>query len=149
MKDLWIQSHHPDLEWKLKCGKVCLRCKGKTLLVVVNKLFDLKTLLTLPNNFLLYYTFKLTFPPTIWIFTKVRKIRSNLSYFIKSFLRYVLCLATLENEKKNGKKNTPLLLDILNGEYNRAISLHTVVWPQWWSFADVRGLILAKKKSVK
>ena len=32
-------------------GKVCLRCKGKTLLGDVKKLFILKTLVTKPNNF--------------------------------------------------------------------------------------------------
>ena len=36
-------------------GKVCLRCKGKTLLGVVNKLLKTKSLLTSPNNVLPYY----------------------------------------------------------------------------------------------
>ena len=30
-------------------GKVCLRCKGKTLLAIVNKLFVIKSLLTTPG----------------------------------------------------------------------------------------------------
>ena len=34
-------------------GKVCLRCKGKTLLGVVNKLLNTKSMLTLPSNVLL------------------------------------------------------------------------------------------------
>ena len=36
-------------------GKVCLRCKGKTLLGVVNKLLKAKRLLTSPSNVLPYY----------------------------------------------------------------------------------------------
>ena len=36
-------------------GKVCLRCKGKTLLGVFNKLLIKKSLLTSPSNVLPYY----------------------------------------------------------------------------------------------
>ena len=36
-------------------GKVCLRCKSKTLLGVVNKFLKTKCLLTPPNNVLPYY----------------------------------------------------------------------------------------------
>ena len=36
-------------------GKVSLRCKGKTLLGIVNKLLKTKSLLTSPNNVLPYY----------------------------------------------------------------------------------------------
>merc|ERR1712216_669571 len=36
-------------------GKVCLRCKGNTLLGVVNKLFVFKSLLTSPSNVLRYH----------------------------------------------------------------------------------------------
>jgi len=36
-------------------GKVCLRCKSKTLLGVVNKLLKTKSLLTSPSNVLPYY----------------------------------------------------------------------------------------------
>ena len=35
--------------------KVCLRCKGKTLLGVVNELLKTKSLLTSPSNILPYY----------------------------------------------------------------------------------------------
>ena len=45
-------------------GKVCLRCKGKTLMGVVNKLLKAKSLLTSPSNVLPYYL-KETFPPII------------------------------------------------------------------------------------
>jgi hypothetical protein len=38
-------------------GKVCLKCKGKTLLGVVNKLLKTKRLLTSPSNVLPYYLF--------------------------------------------------------------------------------------------
>ena len=36
-------------------GKVCLRCKGKTLLGDVNKLLKTKSLFTTPSNVLPYY----------------------------------------------------------------------------------------------
>ena len=44
----------PSLSVKIQImgGKVCLRCKGKTLLGVVNKLFVFKSLLTTPSNVL-------------------------------------------------------------------------------------------------
>ena len=37
----WIWSHHlhHQLKFKFMGGKVCLKCKSKTLLVIVNKLF--------------------------------------------------------------------------------------------------------------
>ena len=40
---------------QIMCGKVCLRCKGKTLLGFVNKLLKTISLLTSPNNVLPYY----------------------------------------------------------------------------------------------
>jgi hypothetical protein len=41
----------PSLSVKIQIvgGKVCLRCKGKTLLGIVNKLFSFKSLLTTPS----------------------------------------------------------------------------------------------------
>ena len=49
----------PSLSVKIQIqimgGKVCLRCKGKTLLGVVNKLLKTKSLLTSPSNVLPYY----------------------------------------------------------------------------------------------
>ena len=43
-----IQS--PSVKIQIICGKVCLRCKGKTLPSVVNKNFVFKSLLTTPSN---------------------------------------------------------------------------------------------------
>ena len=40
---------------QIMSGKVCLRCKGKTMLGVVNKLFVFKSLLTSPSNVLPCY----------------------------------------------------------------------------------------------
>ena len=40
--------------WKMG-GKVCFRCKGKTLLGIVNKLFVFKSLLSTPSNVLPLY----------------------------------------------------------------------------------------------
>ena len=50
----WNRFHHLHLQWKFKLLKVCSRCKGKTLLAVVNKLLKTKSLLTSPNNVLPY-----------------------------------------------------------------------------------------------
>ena len=36
-------------------GKVCLMCKGKTVLGIVNKLLKTKKMLTTPSNVFLYY----------------------------------------------------------------------------------------------
>ena len=49
----------PSVKIQIMGGKVGLRCKDKTLLGVVNKLFKTKCLLTSPNNVLPYY---LNFP---------------------------------------------------------------------------------------
>ena len=54
-----IPSPSPSVKIQLMGGKVCLRCKGKTLLGFVNKLLKAKCLLRLPSNILPYY---LNFP---------------------------------------------------------------------------------------
>ena len=45
-----IPSPSPSVKIQIMGGKVCLRCKGKTLLGVVNKLLKTKSLLTSPSN---------------------------------------------------------------------------------------------------
>ena len=50
-----IPSPSSSAKIQIMGGKVCLRCKGKTLLGVVNKLLKTKSLLTLPSNGLPYY----------------------------------------------------------------------------------------------
>jgi len=45
----------PSMKIQIMGGKVCLRCKGKTLLGLVNKLLKTKSLLKSPSNFLPYY----------------------------------------------------------------------------------------------
>ena len=45
-----ILSLLPSVKIQIMDGKVCLRCKGKTLLGVVNKLFVFKNMLTTPSN---------------------------------------------------------------------------------------------------
>ena len=45
----------PSVKVQIMGRKVCLRCKGKTLLDVVNKLLKKKSLLTSPSNVLPYY----------------------------------------------------------------------------------------------
>jgi hypothetical protein len=48
----------PSVKIQIMGGKVCLSCKGKTLMGVVNKLFVFKSLS--PSNFLPYYLIKLS-----------------------------------------------------------------------------------------
>ena len=50
-----IPSPSPSVEIQIMGGKVCLRCKGKALLGIVNKLLKTKSLLTSPSNVLPYY----------------------------------------------------------------------------------------------
>ena len=57
-----IPSPPPSVKIQIMGGKICLRCKGKTLLGVVNKL--LKTISKTPRKVLPLYV-KQTFPPII------------------------------------------------------------------------------------
>ena len=50
-----IPSSSPSVKIQSMGGKVCLMCKGKTLLGIVNKLLKTKSLLTSPSNVLPYY----------------------------------------------------------------------------------------------
>ena len=59
-----IPPPSPSVKIQIMVGKVCLRCKGKTLLGVVNKFLKTKSLLTMltmltmltsPSNVLPYY----------------------------------------------------------------------------------------------
>ena len=50
-----IPSASPSVKIQIMDRKVCLRCKGKTLLGVVNKLLKTKSLLTSPSNVLPFY----------------------------------------------------------------------------------------------
>ena len=48
-------SSSPSVKIQIMSGRVCLRCKGKTLLGIVNKLLNTKSLLISPSNVLPYY----------------------------------------------------------------------------------------------
>ena len=50
-----IPSPSHSVKIQIMVGKVCLRCKDKTLLGVVSKLLKAKSLLTSPSNVLPYY----------------------------------------------------------------------------------------------
>ena len=50
-----IPPPSPSVKIQIMRGKSCLRCKGKTLLVIVNKHLKTKSLLTSPSNVLLYF----------------------------------------------------------------------------------------------
>ena len=76
-----IPSPSPIVKIKTMGGKVCLRCRGKTLLGFVNKLLKTRILLTSPSNVLPYYLNQ-TFPPLVRIFTEGEGdgIESRLSF---------------------------------------------------------------------
>jgi hypothetical protein len=59
-------------------GKFCLRCKGKTLLGIVNKLLKTNSFSTPPSNVLPDYL-KETLPPIIFTESKGDGIKSRLS----------------------------------------------------------------------
>ena len=50
-----IPSPSPSVKIKIMGGRVCLRCKGKTLLGIVHKILKTKSLLTSSSNVLPYY----------------------------------------------------------------------------------------------
>ena len=50
-----IPSPSPSVKIQIMGGKVCLMCKAKKLLGIVNKLLKTKSLLTSPSNVLPYY----------------------------------------------------------------------------------------------
>ena len=74
----------PSVKIQIMAGKVCLRCKGKILLGIVNKLLKTKSLLTTPSNVLPIHL-KQTFPPIIWILLKVKVMGLNPGYPLKKF----------------------------------------------------------------
>ena len=82
-----ISSPSPSLKIQIMGRKVCLKCKDKTLLGDVNKLFVFKALLTTPSNVLPLHL-KQIFPPMIWIFTEGEgdRIESRLPFKIFSTL---------------------------------------------------------------
>ena len=81
-----IQSPSTSLKIQIIGGKVYLRCKGKTLLCIVNRLLKTKQkMLTSPSNNLSLHL-KQTFLPIIWIFTDGEGdgIESRLSSLLRS-----------------------------------------------------------------
>ena len=80
-----IPSPSPSVKIQIMGGKVCLRCKGKTLLGVVNKLLKTKSLLTSPSN-VLPLPFKQFFPPIFEFSIKLKVMRLNPGYLLKNFL---------------------------------------------------------------
>ena len=58
LKDSLDLIQSPSVKIQIMDGKICLRCKGKTLLGVDNKLLKTKTLLTSPSTVLPYHYFK-------------------------------------------------------------------------------------------
>ena len=86
-----IPPPSPSVKIQIMSGKVCLRCKSKTLQGVVNKHFVFKNLLKTPGN-VLSLNLNQTFPSIIWIFTigKGDRIISRLPFKIISTLSLFL-----------------------------------------------------------
>ena len=80
-----IQSPLPSLKIQIMGGKVCLLCKGKTLLGVVNKLLKIEKLLTIPCNVLPIYTSSKLSRPYLKFSLKVKVKGSNAGYLGKLF----------------------------------------------------------------
>ena len=79
-----IPSPSPSVKIQIMGGEVCLRCKGKTLRGVVNKLLKTKCLLTTTIDVLPLYLSR----PSFEFSTKVRVMGLNPDYLLKSFLLY-------------------------------------------------------------
>ena len=75
----------PSVKIQIMGRKVCLRCKGKTLLGIVNKLLKTKKLLIMPSN-VLPLLLKQTLQTIIWIFTEGEgdRIKSRLPFLFFS-----------------------------------------------------------------
>ena len=96
-----IPPPSPSVEIQIMSEKVGLRCEGKTLLGVVNKLLKTKSLLTMPSNVLPLHL-KQTFPLIIWIFTKGEgdEIESRLPFKIFSTVTMSKLMAsTIETDE--------------------------------------------------
>ena len=83
-----IQS--PSVKIQIICGKVCLRCKGKTLLGVVNKNFVFKVCWQPPVMICLYTSTRPNlnqiFP--LMILLKMKVMESSPGYLLNFFLLY-------------------------------------------------------------
>jgi hypothetical protein len=91
-----IPSPSPSVKIQIIRGKACLRCKGKTLVGVVNKLLITKSLLTSPSNVLPYYLNQ-TFPPIIRIFTEGEGDEINSRLSSKIFFTLTSAKKVLQN----------------------------------------------------
>ena len=76
-----IPTPLPSVKIQIMGGKVCLGCKGKTLLGVVNKHFVFKSLLTSPSNVLPYYPNNLNFNLRWRWWDRIQAIFLNFFYF--------------------------------------------------------------------
>ena len=86
-----IPSPSPSVKIQIMGRKVCFRCKGKTLLGVVNKLLKTKSLLTTTSNVLPLYLSR----PQFEFSSKV--MGSNAGYLLKSFYFNLVEFFRLEN----------------------------------------------------
>ena len=110
-----IPSPSPSVKIQIMGWKVCLRCKGKTLLGVVNKRLKIKILLTIPCNVLPL----LPKPRPHFEFSlKMKVMGLNAGYLLKSFL----FLPSLAVDQENKNTNIFFTLGFL---------LMQILWNKW------------------
>ena len=85
-----IPSLSPSVKIKIICRNVCLKCKGKTLLGDVHKLFVFKNFVYNVQH-CFAFTLKQTFPHRIWIFIEGEGdgIKSRLPFKFFSTLKFL------------------------------------------------------------
>ena len=125
-------------------GKVCLRCKGKTLLSVVSKLSKAKCLLTSLSNFLPvnFAAYDLNFHWRWRWWNWVQAIFLNLFYFIHLYLVILICTTYLVQTVDNTGSTTTTIstkcnwfssLSLLLFQVKREWSCLFYFRPPWFS----------------
>ena len=132
-------SPSPSVKIQIIGGKIYLRCKGKTLLGDVNKLFVFKGLLTMPSNILPLHLNQ-TFTPIIWSFTEAEgdgiesrllfKIFSAVLTYLLTYLSVFLYFSTTASLKISWKSSEQLLTQKLCKTLKYCYELTSVnSWP--------------------
>ena len=84
---IWSDHLHHQLKFKFMGGKVCLKCKGKTLLGIVNKLLRTKSLLKSPQVNFPANNLNFHWRKRWW--DRIQAIFLNLFYFTKNFTWWI------------------------------------------------------------
>ena len=120
-----IPSPSSSVKIQVMARKVCLKCKSKTLVGIVNKLFVFKSLLPTPSNVLPLHP-KHTFVLLIWIFTEDEGdgIKSRLPFKIYSTLP--MCNKQIEKNVKINKSISRAAYTY--GRKPSLLGVHVLIW---------------------